>query len=226
MLMGKKILIAMAVLLCSFAPDALTDKRIMDAIEEQLPKMLMNLRGGDEKQYGFREDDDIDECFPGKPCRLLVFSNEFYTTDSLEEDKNYLVIKNEWRVPLKMKGINRNMLTVTGFSGNYVIGKMGDTTVAQDLQGIGKSNKEEDTYYLLSIPRLNAYFFVQESDNSLTEAQFKPLASTIARIPALDNPVKDTYSLTEMQAIVKKALLTPNEMPVVPKKKKAAVKGK
>jgi len=76
---------------------------------------------------------------------------------------------------------------------------------------IGKGKNENDAYYVLYVQRLNVYFFVHEADNSFTDAQFIPLASTVAAIPAFKANYKPFYTLAETEEIVKQALAKPKE---------------
>ena len=76
----------------------------------------------------FRQEDDMDLLVvEEKPYRFLEFNEDFYANE-LTEDKNYILIKNEWRVPVSVKGVNGAMLTVSGNSSNYTVSGMGDST--------------------------------------------------------------------------------------------------
>jgi hypothetical protein len=169
----------------------------------------------------------MDECEIGKPYRVLVFSNDFYNGE-IDENKNYIEIKNEWKVPVMIKGVNRNLLTVGGTSGNYNVASMGDTTLAKELQQRNKYPDESDTYYLLRVPQLAADFFAHETNHSLAEAEFVPLSSAAKAIPALSQGgFKAAYSLSEVEQMVKQTLTQDpkEEKPIksktsTPKKKK------
>ena len=194
-------------MLCSFriSPDNETDKLVVKAAEGQLQVFISRIRADGSNLYGFTLEDDMDDCEIGKPYRLLVFSNSFY--DSTRSNNNDIIrIKNEWKVPVMIKGNFKNLLTVGGTSGNYVVSSMGDTTLARELQRKTKGADENDAYYLLRIPQLPADFFVHEANNSFNEAQFVPLSTATSAIPAIARNQKSFYTLDEVQAMVKLAL--------------------
>ena len=122
----------------------------------------------------------------------------------MSETTDYIAIKNEWRVPVMIKGQYRSLLTVSGYPGNYSVSGMGDPDLARDLQQKSEGANEKDEYYVLRIFPLLAEFFVHEGDNSFAGAVFVPLGSAIKEIPSLG--AKSTYSLTEVQQIIKEAV--------------------
>ncbi len=205
--MHRSVLILMIALLSSFRilPDNGTDKLVMQAAEGQLPVFISKIQAGDANLYGFTLEDDMDLCEIGKPYRVISFNNNFYDS-SREDNKSLIIIKNDWRVPVMIKGVNRNLLTVSGTSGNYVVTSMGDTTLAKDLQYKSKGADQSDNFYLLRIPQLPADFFAHEADNSFEDATFVPLASALEIIPALSKTHKSSYTLTEVMQMVKQAL--------------------
>ncbi len=182
-----------------------TDKIVAAAADSQLPVFLSKIPAGQEAWYGFRPQDDLDLCATGKPYRMIFFSNDFYK-GPLEDNKNYLSIKNEWRVPVIIDGDYRNLLTMTGNPGNYLISGMGDTVLAKELQLLSAGVNENGQNYILRIPRLRADFFVTENDNSFSEAKFTPLLNAVIAVPALSSTSKTTFSLAEVQQAVKEAL--------------------
>jgi hypothetical protein len=222
--MYKSAIVVLVALLCSFRIQTghETDKVVMQAAEGQLPVFLAKIQPGEATLFGFSDEDDLDDCTIGKPFRLLTFSRDLYS-DSLAVDKDYIVTKNEWRAPVMIKGKNRTLLTVGGNPGNYVVSAMGDTTLAKELQQKSKGADENDAYYLLRIPQLPADFFVHEANNSFSEAQFIPLASAISSIHALSGAHKPFYTLTEVEQMIRKALLKDSKT-TTPKKTKATTK--
>lgn len=211
----------LVVLLCSFRLQKATemDHLVMKAAEGQMNVFIDRIRAGDDNLYGFTLDDDLDECTVGKPYRILTLTHDFYT-QPLQDDRDYIVFNNEWRAPVKIKGVNRNLLTVKGTSGNYEVTEMGDTTLAKELQMINKGTAgEEDQYYLLSVPELPAMFFVHETSGSLVDAQFIPLSSAVAAIPAIRAQRKDVFTLDETEQMIKSAL-TKEPVQAQPKKTK------
>lgn len=203
--MYRYLLIILVVILCGFSAINDTDKIVMAAAESQLPVFLSKIPAGQEGWYGFKESDDLELGAVGKPYRLLFFTPDFYR-QQIVEDKNYLVIKNEWRVPVIFDGDYRTLLTITGNPGNYIISGLGDTVLAKELQQQSAGSNDNSEFYVLRIPQLRADFFVTEHDNSFSEARFVPLLNAIVAIPSLSSTSKQSFSLMEVEKAVKEAL--------------------
>ncbi len=204
--MHKSLLVVSFFLLCSFqvSVESLTDMMVMKAAESQLGVYTSKILPGDAGLYGFRNEDDMELLTIGKPYRILEFNEDFYYHD-LEEDHNYIDMKQEWRVPVQAKGVNRVLLTVKGNSSNYSVTAMGDTLLAHELQH-KESVNDSDEYYLLRVPALSADFFVHEAHEAFDEAVFIPLANARKAIPAFGKDHTATYGLIEVQKQVKAAL--------------------
>ena len=205
--MLKGFLIIIATACCSFfvPQDSNTERVVMKAAEGQLDAYLGKIQPGHYVEFGFKPSDDLDNCGIAKPYRLMTFTNDFYAHD-LEDNKNYTDIKNEWRVPVTVKGEHRVLLTVNGSSGNYKISGMGDAELAKELEIKSAAYNENDAYYLLRVPPLSADFFVSEHENSFSDAEFIPLESAKTAIPSLRLASKASYTLEEIQAMVKTAV--------------------
>ena len=219
--MYKPVLALLAIVTCSFLSpgDNKTDDLVMKAAESQLPIFISKMEPGSEKAYGFTENDDLDGCAVGKPFRMMTFNTDFYNSSKIDEEKNYIDIKNEWRVPVTIRDTNRTMLTVDGNPGNYTISSMGTPVLARELQSKSKGFDETITFYLLQVTPLLADFFVAERDNSFPEAQFIPLESALAAIPALSKDRQPFYTLIEVEKMVKQEMATSNKTaPSTPKK--------
>jgi len=202
--MHRYLLIMLLFVLSSFQISvlSLTDMHVMKAAEGQLDIYIAKIPPGEASSYGFRQEDDMELLVVGKPYRFIEFNADFYDNE-LAEDRNCVVIKNEWRVPVSFKGTNRVMLTVRGNSSNYAVTAMGDTMLAKELERKSAGLNDSDEYYLLRVPGLSAVFFGHESTNSFSDAEFIPLASAISAIATLHNTHKDFYTLYEVQAMVK-----------------------
>jgi len=218
--MVRSAFIALVVALCCFHQPgfAQVEPLVMQAAEAQLPVFIARIPGGQEASYGFTSEDNMEQCTIGKPYRTLVFTSEFYTT-KLEDDVNYLSIKNEWLVPVTITGQNRVLLTVAGNPGNFSVSGMKWVALAKELQQKSTGLNTSDTWYLLQVTPLSADFVVTEHDNSFVEAQFIPLASAVSAIPTLGKNKKATYTLEEVQQMIKDVVgkKTPAKDP--PKKK-------
>ncbi len=204
--MYRSAFLVLLVALCSFrfSPDQ-TNDLVMKAAESQLPVYIAKIPAGQEAAYGFTDQDNMDQCTVGKPFRMLVFTNDFYITKT-EPEVNYLTIKNEWRVPVSINGQNRTLLTLDGNPGNFSVSGMGGTELSKELQLKSAGLPATDNFYLLRVFPLSADFLVSEHDNSFADAQFIPLASATVAIPSLAKNKKATYTLDEVQQMVKDAV--------------------
>ncbi len=218
--MYRYLLLSLLVICTAYRPTgaADADKQVMQAAATQLEVFLNKIEPGNEADYGFTTADHTDACTVGKPYRILAFSSDLYYKP-LAEDKDYIIIKNEWRVPVMLNGQSRVLLTVTGGSGNYSVTDMTEPQLARELQLKGTSMSNDDTWYLLRIPAIAADFFVSEHDNSFADAQFMPLASAITNIPSLSKTHKPIYTITEVQQMVKEAYAKRAALDAQPKKK-------
>jgi hypothetical protein len=207
-----------------FATSVNADKLVMKAAEDQLAVYLAKIPQGHEKDYGFKNEDNMDNCKVGKPYRMLVFNIDFYNAKTLDESANYLSIQNEWRVPVMINNEHRALLTVTGSPSNLTVTGLGAAVLAKDLQEKSLGASDTDTWYILRIFPLSADFLVVEHDNSIIEAQLIPLESAKDAIPALHKLNKPFYNISEVQSMVKEAVA--NKQVVKEPAKKPAKKAK
>lgn len=225
-----RLLFALLILACTgfrVPPDEVTDKLIMKAAENQLGLFLSKIPPGHEADYGFTEKDDFENCEVAKPYRLLLFNNDFYTSD-ISDNASYLEIRNLWRVPVRVKGgDNKFLLTAEGSPTNPRITDMGGAGLAKELQEKSVGMDPQDAYYLLRVPLLSADFFVSEHENSFSDAKFIPLTSARNAIAALHKSKKIEFTLNEVQQMVKEAVNEQEKnMKKEPAKKKTAPKKK
>lgn len=220
--MYRYLLLSLLVICTAYRPigPADADKQVMQAAASQLDVFLSKIGPGNQADYGFAPADHTDACTVGKPYRILAFSSDLYYKP-LAEDKDYIIIKSEWRVPVMLNGQGRVLLTVTGSSGNYSVTDMTEPQLARELQLKSTSMSNDDNWYLLRIPAIAADFFVSEHDNSFADAQFMPLASAITNIAAIGKTHKPIYTITEVQQMVKEAYAKKAALEAQPKKKAA-----
>lgn len=215
--MNRWVVIVLFVVLCSFritgSRDA--DLNVVKAAEGQLDAFLDKVEPGFEKDFGFVAGDDMTNCTIGKPFRILEFSPEFYSATSLS-GLDYVIIKNEWQVPVLCKGQNRVLLKMNGNSGNYVATAMGSPLLAREIQGKTAGVDVAHSFYILRISPLVAEFFVHEPENSFADAVFVPLASAREAIPAIAISGKDNYTLDEVEGMIKAELMKEKKEPLAP----------
>lgn len=204
--MFRAILIILTVICCSFfiPQDNNTDKLVMKAAEGQLEAYLGKIKPGNYAAFGFKEGDDLENCNIAKPYRLITFTNDFYKQE-LTDNVNYIDIKQEWLVPVTVKGEHRVLFTVNGTSGNFTVSGMGSAELAKELEIKSAPFSDNDAYFLLRIPPLSVDFFVADHENSFDNAEFIPLESAKKAIPSLRTSSKQSFSLDEVQKMVKTA---------------------
>lgn len=221
--MFRSLLVLVLSVLCSFKVPFYNeaDRKVALAAQSQLPIYLSKIQRGQEKTFGFTEQDDLDDCTVGKPIRIMEFSRSFFDT-TVQNNVEPLSIKNEWRVPVQLKGQSRALISISGNSGNYTATGLGSVELARELQEKVPDStiKEEDQYYILRIYPFLAEFLVHEENKSFEEAKFIPLNSAKVGIPGLIESGHDWYTLDEVQAIVKRALYKkPEDEAPIPKQK-------
>ena len=221
--MLRSLLILLVISFCSFrlCPDATTDKLVMKAAESQLQVYIAKIQPGHEADYGFTDKDVIENCAVGKPYRLLGFHSDFFTAP-LADNINYLVIKNEWRVPVTLNGEHRLLLTVDGNPGNFTVSGMGGAALAKELEYKTANYNDKNDYFILRIHQLSADILVIGQENSFADAEFIPMASAHKAIPAFGDS-KKSFTLNEVQTYIKNALPA-NQDRKEPVKKKPAKK--
>ena len=208
--MYKAVVIMLLTVLCGFRslPTEDTDSQVMQIADSQMDVYLAKIEPGKEGDFGFTENDDFDLCTIGKPYRLIEFNSDFYD-NVLQDNNDYISIKNKWLAPIVLNKQNKALLTVEGSPGNLSVSGIGGAILAHELQQKSAGANDSDAFYLLNVPKVSADFFVHERNNSFSEAQFVPLESALIFIPSLA-PGK-TYTLTEIEGIVKEALTKPGK---------------
>ena len=181
--------------------------KVVQAANEKLSSFLANIPAGSEGQFGLTNRDEIKIATLGNPYHVLVMSKEFYDAQSLTTINNtgYITESNEWRVPVKVKGDSRLLMTVNVNDGKYTAGDIGGAGLAHELQQMTGKPKSKHTYYILRIYSLTSDFLVDAPGGSLADARFIPLASARMAMPALTMN-KAGYSLTETLNAIKEKL--------------------
>ena len=120
--MYKAIVIILLTILCSFRslPTGDTDSQVIQIADSQMDAYLAKIEPGKEGDFGFTENDDFDLCTIGKPYRLIEFNPDFYD-NALQDNTDYINIKNKWLAPIVLNKQNKALLTVDVWEHAYYI---------------------------------------------------------------------------------------------------------
>jgi hypothetical protein len=142
---------------------------INDAISKDIKsKTALNLSKipvGSEKLYGFDSRADFDNCTLGNPIRMVTLTNE-----------NTLSEQDQWRVPVKLNGMNKTLFTVQKINGTYEIVDIGGRILSNELQEI-ENKGISVTYFLRLYSQKIDFVFDSASLNDLSQVTFLPLES-------------------------------------------------
>jgi hypothetical protein len=199
--MRRFVLFIIALLFFSSFNTISSDDPVISAAQKELQSYLALIPAGRESLYGFPCAADLKNCTVGKPYQLLKLSTDFYQ-GTYTPETDYLVMGNEWRVPVVSGGTNCSLLTVTSQGGNYNVVDMGGALLSRELQQASAQTGSGDQFYILRIYTLHADFFVDAKTSSASDASFFPLTSAIMAMPSLQNK---SYSLSEVLPVIKTA---------------------
>ncbi len=205
--MSKFILLFSLLILAGFSislPDEKED-RVIKIAQDNLTTSLAKIPEGQEKLYGFTNREEFRTSSIGKPYRVITFSNDYYNEETLS-DKNYILIQNEWRVPVTVDGKNRLLFTVSQQDTTLEVVDLGGAVLAKELQE-KDNNVLSGSHYLLRIYPLTIDFLVEVTPGgSLANATYIPLTSAAIAINSLNEKRISKLTLPEVLYIVKQQL--------------------
>lgn len=208
--MRKFLLLGAAfIVFCGFKQEpGNNNSKIIKTVKDNLYSLLGNIPGGSEDQFGFANREEIKMATVGKPYRVLTVSNEFLTTKLLDKASvaDYIVENNEWRVPVKVNGDNRVLVTVISKNGSFSAEDLGGSGLAKELQHVNIHADNGHNYFILRIYQLSADFLVDAPKGNLGDATFIPLTSAHAALPALSGNIA-AHNIRETLQTIKKALV-------------------
>ena len=199
------IMLVAVIVLCSFTNIFATQDQVIQAANNGLQQYLKLIPAGSETQYGFLSRSEVQNATVGKPLQALALNADFYNKDYVP-GTNYLVVRDEWRVPVIFNNEYKTLLTVANDQNNLKVVDLGGAGLSRELQTVSASLSKDDNFYILRIYPLSADFFVdvKSGDISMTNAVCIPLSSAIMAIPSLQQ--KSTYTLNEILPIIKTTL--------------------
>ncbi|MEO8147013.1 MAG: hypothetical protein ABI723_05210 [Bacteroidia bacterium] len=185
----------------SFTADE-TEKKVIKSAQDNLQNSLLKIPAGHEKDFGFKNREEFALCTVGSPYRVITFTKDFYEGEMVA-NKKYIVLQNEWRIPVMVNGQNRILLTINANSDNYNVVDMGGAALAKELQ---QRNNAGNHCYILRVYPLACDFLVVAEAPAFTDVQCIPMTSAIKAIPSLTSNSKSFYSLSEAIQIIKNEL--------------------
>ncbi|MFZ4399767.1 MAG: hypothetical protein ACOYO1_07015 [Bacteroidales bacterium] len=206
-----KVLLFFALLILyslSYSQTENVENKVIKIAENNLSVSLSKIPIGMEKYYGFSDRKEFIDASIGKPYRVISLSNEFYSNQKLSTT-NYIQIKNEWRVPVIVKGANKILLTVIRQDTSFEVVDLGGAALAEELQQKSKYSFNDELYILRIYP-LAIDFFVRISvGSSFSEALYIPLNSAINGLSSLKEKNLTKLNLTDVFSITKQKLSKP-----------------
>ncbi|MCX6311877.1 MAG: hypothetical protein NT084_09615 [Bacteroidetes bacterium] len=203
--MRKIIPILFVFAICSFAfsfPEK-CDTLVKQVAEDNLAISLAKIPVGQENNFGFANREEFKLGKIGNPFRTITFTNDFYQ-DSKLTDKNYILLQNEWRVPVSVNGNNRILLTVYGKDSTLNVVDIGGMVLSKELQEKTPISESNNNYILRVYPLGMDFIVTTNSNQSLAEGTYIPMQSAESFITALSG--KTTFTQSEILKLVKEKL--------------------
>ncbi len=178
------------------------ESKVQKIAKRQCATFLNSIPEGEELQFGYSGREEMNLSTTGRPICVLNLTKEFYSA-SILGNTNYIIVGNEWRVPLTVKGRNKTLLTVNYRDGNYSVTDIGGAVLAAELQEQVAKAAKNSHYYMLRIYPLTADFFAY-GDGKIEDLTFYPLTSACMAMPSLNK--RKAYTAKQVLISVKDAL--------------------
>lgn len=203
--MYKIALILILFILAAFSapqPDN-NDGEVMKVAKKNLASWLAQIPAGQESVFGFNNREEFTTANIAKPFRIITLNKNFFVEETLS-DKNYLLMQNEWRVPVMAKGKNSLLLTVSRQDTTFSAVDMGGATLAKELQQKDIEPALNNQYILRIYPLACDFLVKAVAGKPFNEATYIPLTSAVMAIKELGD--KKTFTLIEILPLVKQQL--------------------
>ena len=174
---------------------------VMKAAQQEMPSWLAKIPVGQESYFGFTSREEFNSCSVAEPYHTITFSTDFYSDDQLDHSKNYIVILNEWRVPVTVSGENRVLLTVNEKDSAYTVNDIGGSGLARELQEKTTGNSEGHNYILRIYPMTMDILVHTSPGQSIAEGTYIPMNSALMSVK--DFSSKPTFTQAEVLKLVK-----------------------
>lgn len=111
-------------------------EQVRSAAEARLFEFLNRIPVGQEAAYGFRSRSEFVEATPGEPYQMFTLASR-----GIPSGQDYaLETLNEWRVPVRVRGESRALLTVTRIDEQWRVVDFGAALLARDLADCEQRN--------------------------------------------------------------------------------------
>lgn len=184
-----------------------SDAGIMQVAKDNLSKSLSLIPMGQEKGFGFSSRNEFANAEIGKPYRVITLSKDLFNEPDMVADKDYLVIQDEWRVPVTVNGENRVLLTVISKGNELKVVDMGGAELSKELQVNSASLNAKNNFYLMRVYSIDADFITDDSAGSLSDARYIPLNSALLSLDLRNMDHKTLFTFNHLLEVSKKAFI-------------------
>ena len=158
------------------------DDTIGTIARNELQSYLQRIQPGTEKKYGFKTRDEFISAVVGSPIQVFTIH-----PDSIREivkpGKSYFVALEEWKVPVKVGGELRALLTVASVGGTLKVVELGGAELAHELSAV-EGKHPGDKKSLLRLYQLHCDFLVlTHGEKNVSEGDLYPLSSAAIAFP-------------------------------------------
>jgi hypothetical protein len=166
-----------------------TENIISKYVGRKIAINLVKIPVGKEASFGFESRDNFNKCIVGKSLRVITI------------DKNdSLVELNEWRVPIKLDGINKILFTVIESEGSFKIVDIGGHKLAKELQNF--ESNQNISQYLLRLYNLHCDFITDYRSGivNIRQANYIPLESAKVFLEkfSTENQLKPSFTIEQI----------------------------
>jgi hypothetical protein len=205
----KKIsfLVALAIIGFSFSAVDDHETQVKKAAQEQLQAALAGIPVGQESNFGFASREEFKSGTIGEVYRTITLNTDFYQDKDLSNEKDYIRVQNEWRVPVVVNGENRVLLTVFGEETALNVVDIGGALLAKEIQSKSIGHSQKDKFIFRIYPLTMDFIVFVDHGKSLAEGEYYPMNSALMGMPTLNGA-----SMTQAEAFkqIKKKLSEPN----------------
>jgi|WetSurSiteA1Bulk_404760.scaffolds.fasta_scaffold72354_1 hypothetical protein len=181
------------------------EDKVIKTAKDNISGFLSKIPVGQENNYGFANREEFRICVVGKPYRVVTFTNDFYTDEKLS-NKNYILIQNEWRVPITVNGENRLLFTVIQQDTIMQVVDIGGAALAKELEQNNADLTSKDSYLLRVYPLTLDFLVKVPQGSSFTDATFIPMKSARMILNSFDNKGLTNYALKDILQIIKQQI--------------------
>ncbi len=194
------LLILLAISGISFKTLNIPSAQVKNVAIEQLQKSLALIPVGNEEGFGFASRDEFSSATTGEVYRTISLTTEFYNDAKLGA-KDYILLQNEWRVPVVVNNENRLLLTVFGNDSSLNVVDIGAVGLSKELQSNSFGQTANEKYILRIYPLACDFVAFVEAGKTLAEGNYYPMNSALTSMPSLNGKVMTQAQVLEQVKI-------------------------